>query len=105
MPKAKVFVSFFVLIVVGYFYLPFLIHNLKSKATEKSEVTFNLAYYNKISLKKNELYGKTKSKELVYALDSLYLWLHVRGISIDEDHKSISTYDKWKEIIDYHFSK
>lgn len=32
-------------------------------------------------------------------LDSLYLWFHVRGLTIDEDHFKITKLEQWKETL------
>ena len=104
MSMRKFIGSLFIIIIVGYFALPNLIQYLYNTTTDESAIRDNLVKYNKISLELNGLSNQSKSKETLATLDSLHLWLHVRGVSVDEGHNSISTNEKWKEIIAYYSS-
>jgi len=103
MRKGKVIGLLFVFMMIGYFVFPKLIHFLYANATDESEISNNLSRYNIISLELNGLSNQEKPKDSMAILDSLYLWLHVRGISVDEGHNSIGINEQWREIIEYHY--
>lgn len=76
--------------VLGFYFIPSIVHEIYHSKTTDEEIVSNRELYNSSSqeLNKDEL-------------DSLYLWFHVRGLPIDEGHKGVSKAEQWKEIISY----
>ena len=103
---SRKYLSLLILIIpVGYFLLPDFIHNLIYKTTDESAISKTITEYNRISIELNVSDSDVKSKISLATRDSLYLWLHVRGISINEGHIPISTHEKWSELNGYYFPK
>ena len=73
--------------------------DLFKKASDK-EIKGNRQLYNSVSNKIN-VGDSMKIKKNRKALDSLYLWFHVRDLPIDEGHDIISRNEQWQELFSY----
>lgn len=80
-----------------FFFAPGLYHNYLLSNTTEAEIIINRTKYNELAMhvSKNPY---TVEKTKLAIKDSLYLWFHVRGLDIDEDHYPITTTERWKEI-------
>jgi hypothetical protein len=83
----------FLLLFIGYIYLPDLIHYaLKNKTSDKQKI-FLREEYKDIS---NSSLSNEERKE------EIYLWFQVRGIPIDEGHFEKEANVKWIELFQYY---
>lgn len=88
------------LLLIGFFWGPDLIHFYYSSRTLEIEIIENRDNYNNLALK-NKGILKRDSKKDYQTMDSLYLWFHVRGLAIDEDHNAKSVLEQWGELLEY----
>ena len=97
--KKKIILAL-VIVFFGYLFLPTLIHKLYKLNTNDNDILKNRDLYNSIAIdiNANKNSNNTKKKN---SLDSLYLWFHIRGLAIDEDHTPKSTSEDWNEILQY----
>lgn len=89
--KKRIFIALVLACVLGYYFIPTVIHSTYRFNTNEDLIITNKKLYNSLSqdnLNRNKL-------------DSLYLWFHARGLPIDEDHNKISKSEQWKELISY----
>ncbi|MBL7560677.1 hypothetical protein JAO71_12790 [Olleya sp. YSTF-M6] len=93
--KKKLF-TFLVLCIFGYYFLPSLIHKVYRLNTSTETIAYNNNLYHSTTNSIHQNKSKDFSKK-----DSLFLWFHVRGLPIDEDHFASTKYEEWKEIIMY----
>lgn len=86
-------------ILLGYFFLPDLIHRWNLYHTSEDEVVKAKTTYHELA---NSLNRGVSSAEAEEKLHSIYLWFHVRGLPIDEGHGGLSKVTEWNEIIRYY---
>ena len=79
--------------------VPSLLHNYYRSITSDDMVKENREMYNEITSSISEGHGSLEKS--IMSRDSLYLWFHVRGLQIDEDHFGISKHEEWKELLEY----
>ena len=83
-----------------YFLIPSFTHFIYRSKTSDKEIKGNRQLYNSVSNKIN-VGDSMKIKKNRKALDSLYLWFHVRDLPIDEGHDIISRNEQWQELFSY----
>ncbi|MBR11390.1 MAG: hypothetical protein CMP48_27405 [Rickettsiales bacterium] len=96
--KFIVFTLVFLLIFM-YFITPNLIHNYYLSSTSTETIERNKRLYNEITLSIS--HGEGSFDDLRRSRDSVYLWFHVRGLQIDEDHSGLTKQEEWEELLKY----
>lgn len=86
-----------IFVFLGYYFIPNIYHHFLLQNTSEDTIKANRSLYNDYA---NSL-NLNNNNEIEYRekMDSLYLWFHVRGLPIDEDHYTLTKLEQWKEII------
>lgn len=89
------------ILILGYILIPNTYHFFKLKNTTESEILKNRKLYNQLAISLKDNKDSVENNFYYKNLDSLYLWFHVRGLPIDEDHFEITKFEQWEEIIKF----
>jgi hypothetical protein len=96
--KRKIVVTI-ILLFLAYHTLPSLMHYFYKSNTSESSIIQNRKLYLSACNKLNSNEGDVN--ELKAKRDDIYLWFHVRGLPIDEDHLELKTSEKWEELVEF----